>query len=355
MRRSYKLYPGIQDNENEWNNSSIKFDSNYTFGFRNENTKPQSQTVSTTLEIKKTIDGNDPETNKFKFNLDEGIINDSTKEFQLINDGTHQSNIENKNSTVTFDQLTYSKEGTYYYKLSEADPGNKYIAGQDIFAKVIVKIVDGKLKVNSKQYFANSNFTNEIKDPHKPTINNISIRFVLKKIDSNATATTLSDAKFTLKELTSLDTTNKTLVIGNSVTTDPVTTDNNGLATFNNLSKGKSYLLTEETPPTGYDVAGPWLVTIKEDGAIEFKAIKFTNDKKTSYKVVGETSTLNVKTIDSNPAKIGDKKKEYTLPSTGGIGTKKYYLLGTLLSMLGVIYIVMKLGKGGLFRKEDHS
>lgn len=73
------------------------------------------------------------------------------------------------------------------------------------------------------------------------------------------------------------------------------------------------------------------------------------NDYKVS--VLGDKITTG--TIKVVNQETGDKK--YTLPSTGGTGTMKYYLLGTLLSMLGVIYIVMKLGKGGLFRKEDHS
>lgn len=89
-------------------------------------------------------------------------------------------------------------------------------------------------------------------------------------------------------------------------------------------------------------------------------ALTKTSDGEFTYKVIKQfdnLSMINNETgpIENTPVEIGDKKIEYTLPSTGGTGAMKYYLLGTLLSMLGVIYIVMKLGKGGLFRKEDHS
>jgi len=339
----------------EWNSHRIVTDEDYKVLFTNSYDQPLS--TSTTLEIMKTVDNVKPKE-QFEFNLYKGNLTDGT----FAKDGASISKKSNNTSDglVTFsnlNELTYDDVGTHYYMISEENNAN-YVSSGNIYVKVEVKKTqDGKKLETSVSYYKDPKFKDKINvtGTSKPTINNSSVKFVLKKTDAKESSKTLSGAKFTLKNLTALNEEDNTLAIGDSATTDPVTTDSNGLAKFNNLSKGKSYLLTEETPPTGYDVAGPWLVTIKEGGTIEFKAINFTNNEKTSYKVVGGTSTYNVKTIDSKPAEIGDKKKEYTLPSTGGIGTKKYYLLGMLLSMLGFIYVVIKKIKGGTFKKKEHS
>lgn len=135
-----------------------------------------------------------------------------------------------------------------------------------------------------------------------------------------------------------------------TVSIDLETTNQHGFVNVpNTLVAGKSYYLEETNPPKGYEKSGPWIIEVNDTGA------KF-------YTV---TNTNGVISYKSKPTDVNESKgwisytvsdqKTYTLPSTGGIGTKKYYLLGTLVSMLGVIYIVMKLGKGGLFGKEDHS
>ncbi len=312
--------------------------------------------ANASLAIKKTVNGSIPGEKKFKFNLDEGSLG-SDKKFNKFKN--IQENVTNDNQgDVTFSELNYTEAGTHYYMISEDDDAN-YVCSGNIYVKVKVqKSDDGKKLETNVSYYNDPNFKNEINvsSTNKPTINNTSVKFVLKKTDADNNSKTLSGATFTLQELKNLDETTNTLEIGDNVTSEPVSTNGSGLATFNNLSKNKSYLLTETKAPNGYDVSGPWLVIIKNNGKIEFKAIKFNEDSNTNYSVIGNfVKKFDVLTIDTNPASIGDKQKKYTLPSTGGMGTKKYYLLGTLLSMLGVIYIVMKLGKGGLFGKEDHS
>ena len=309
------------------------------------------------LKIKKTVNGSAPGDKQFKFNLDEVSL-DSKGEF--IKSKNVQENATNDiNGNVTFNELNYTEAGTHYYMISEDDVDANYVSSGNIYVKVDVrKSADGKKLETDVSYYKDPKFNEKIdvSGTNKPTINNTSVKFVLKKTDAEDNSKTLSNAKFTLQKLNSLNENTNTLEIGDNVTSEPVSTDDSGLATFNNLSKNKSYLLTETKAPNGYDVSGPWLVIIKDDGKIEFKAIKFNDNSNTNYSVIGNSvKKFDVLTIDDNPASIGDKQKKYTLPSTGGIGTMKYYLLGTLLSMLGVIYILMKLGKGGLFRKEDHS
>ena len=315
------------------------------------------------LEIKKTVNGLAPGNKTFEFNLDEGSPGSDGK---FIRSNKVQENATNDiNGNVTFNELNYTEAGTHYYMISEKDDAN-YVSSGNIYVKVDVrKSADGKKLKTDVSYYKDPKFNEKIdvSGTNKPTINNTSVKFVLKKTDAEDNSKTLSNAKFTLQKLNSLNKNTNTLEIGDNVTSEPVSTDDSGLATFNNLSKNKSYLLTETKAPDGYQTSGPWLLEITDEGHM-------TLTKLTKYEAVkGKDNTFNyVKSTDSNdikeqdavkirsePIGIGDKKIEYTLPSTGGTGTMKYYLLGTLLSMLGVIYIVMKLGKGGLFGKEDHS
>lgn len=173
--------------------------------------------------------------------------------------------------------------------------------------------------------------------------------FKLRKTDAeNDKLITNNQATFNLTLIKTIDSNNKMELTSSSKTL--TTTLKHGFVSVDNLLvAGKSYYLEETNPPKGYEKSGPWIIEVNDTGA------KF-------YTV---TNTNGVISYKSKPTDVNESKgwisytvsdqKTYTLPSTGGIGTKKYYLLGTLLSMLGVIYIVMKLGKGGLFRKEDHS
>lgn len=162
----------------------------------------------------------------------------------------------------------------------------------------------------------------------------------------------LKDAHFSLKEVTI----NENSIISqtsNGYSKDNIT-DVSGKTSFDNLNVCKKYLLKETKAPDGYNKNGPWIITVNDQ---EVTIQKISVDKDNKVTNIGDPET---KPIDKTKTQlfvsetISDSKGA-TLPSTGGIGTKKYYLLGTLLSMLGVIYIVMKLGKGGLFGKEDHS
>lgn len=319
--------------------------------------------VKAEVSVLKTVDNKIP-SKEFKFGLYDGSLINGT--FQVKNKQEKDKIEEKTNDTseglVTFSDeshLTYDEVGTHYYMISEDDVDANYVSSGNIYVKVDVrKSADGKKLETDVSYYKDPKFNEKIdvSGTNKPTINNTSVKFVLKKTDAEDNSKTLSNAKFTLQKLNSLNENTNTLEIGDNVTSEPVSTDDSGLATFNNLSKNKSYLLTETKAPNGYDVSGPWLVIIKNNGKIEFKAIKFNEDSNTNYSVIGSSvKNFDVLTIDTHPASIGDKQKKYTLPSTGGIGTKKYYLLGTLLSMLGVIYIVMKLGKGGTFKKKEHS
>lgn len=179
------------------------------------------------------------------------------------------------------------------------------------------------------------------------------LKLELTKVEENTTKK-LANAHFSLKEITI----NENSIISqtnNSYSKEQIQkTDQNGNASFDNLNVGKEYLLEETKAPDGYNKNGPWIVTVN-DNEVTIQKVSIDKDNKVSNIGNAETEKIVKNQPQLSISETISDSKGTVLPSTGGIGTKKYYLLGTLLSMLGVIYIVMKLGKGGLFGKEDHS
>lgn len=107
-----------------------------------------------------------------------------------------------------------------------------------------------------------------------------------------------------------------------------LTTDDNGYARFEGLDAG-DYQLVEEKAPNGYNkLDGPVDVKItieyKEDGSL-----------KTSSATVDSTGQL------SQTSKI-ENKAGSLLPSTGGIGTTIFYIVGTILVVGAGILLVTK-------------
>lgn len=176
------------------------------------------------------------------------------------------------------------------------------------------------------------------------------LKLELTKQEENTTIK-LANAHFTLKEVT---VENSILNSVNNGYSDAKITDVNGKADFEKLNVNKKYLLDETEAPAGYNKNGPWIITVY-DHEVTIQKVSIDRDNKVTNIGDPETKSIDKTQTQLFVSETISDSKGATLPSTGGIGTKKYYLLGTLLSMLGVIYIVMKLGKGGLFGKEDHS
>lgn len=162
--------------------------------------------------------------------------------------------------------------------------------------------------------------------------------------------TKLESAEFTLSEVTIEN--SKLTKVENGYSSD-VTTDVNGKANFENLGVNKQYLLEEKKAPSGYNKNGPWIVTVNDDSVNIQKVSIDDNDKVTN---VGDSED---KAIDKNQSQLSitetiSDTKGAVLPSTGGSGTKAYYTIGTLLSMLCVVYVILKKKKGGLFKEKKN-
>ncbi len=362
IKNTSKDFNSVQENDQNWIEMHSGSDG-YVTQFENSYKK---QGITVDFKMSKKLNGKNPGNNKiFNFGLFKGITNSQGKLSSFDKDAMQTTT--NNDSSVEFKDIPFKVAGTYYYKISETK-SNEYVTSGDIYIKVIVKNLYGNFSAETHYYKTISekmDLLDEVTSPNIAEINNRSINFKLKKYDESSSTSSnkayLSGAKFDLFEA---NVNGNQIIKGDKKGSEETSKDasNMGLATFEGVSRNKSYLLEESKAPDGYNKSGPWLLTIDNDGKMKLKEITLTktsveNQFTYTEKKSSDLTTNNEGTgaIENTPAEIGDKKIEYTLPSTGGTGTMKYYLLGTLLSMLGVIYIVMKLGKGGLFRKEDHS
>ena len=123
-----------------------------------------------------------------------------------------------------------------------------------------------------------------------------------------------------------------TWVDGNNNAT-PKTTDKNGKATFEGLKEG-IYYLEEITAPDGYN-------KLKDPVAVEIKA------------TYNDNGTLNTTAADCKLKHDADGKHYYqvesiankagaVLPSTGGIGTTIFYVLGSILALGAAVLLIAK-------------
>lgn len=119
----------------------------------------------------------------------------------------------------------------------------------------------------------------------------------------------------------------KTAIENGTIT--EVTTDNNGYAKFQGLDTG-SYKLHETEAPAGYNL-------LKDDVTVTITATYGEDGQITTSSA---TSTNNGQYQQTQPI---ENKSGVVLPSTGGMGTTIFYVLGTILVLgAGVLLITRK-------------
>lgn len=119
----------------------------------------------------------------------------------------------------------------------------------------------------------------------------------------------------------------------NKTTATRQTTDVNGKATFEGLKEG-TYYLEEITAPKGYNtLKDPVAVTIEPtystDGTLDITA--------TDCKIKQDTANSHYYQVQSIANKAGA-----VLPSTGGIGTTIFYVLGSILALGAAVLLIAK-------------
>ena len=157
-------------------------------------------------------------------------------------------------------------------------------------------------------------------------------KVVINKVDENNKP--LTGAEFTLE---------KVLKDGSKKTIKVIKSDDGTSFTFNGLDDG-DYILTETKTPSGYNTIDAIKFTVTAD-----HKIKWTNEQRTDIleSLTGEAATGNITftTTDDKSALSTTvvNKKGTELPSTGGMGTTIFYVLGTILVLgAGVVLIARK-------------
>ena len=212
------------------------------------------------------------------------------------------SNVTDGKLTVTipWDQTTYNTSNsvvvTYKAKLT-----NKNVAKQS----------SNKAKVSYDG--------NDI--PGEPEVHVYNFRINITKVEKGNDENKLPGAKFVLKkgnDFYAVDANGVVSWVADQKNATEVTTDANGAASFAGLKTG-TYSLVETVAPEGYNLAPAQDVTIPE------------------------VTAANEKTVDLNVAAKVEDETGATLPTTGGIGTTIFYVLGSLLVIgCGIVLVSRK-------------
>lgn len=208
----------------------------------------------------------------------------------------------------------------------------KYTIGAEIkvtYSAVLNEKAIAKVETNSATLtYSNDPTTNETKTTTPVEQKVYNAELVIDKHQLGNTAIKLPEAKFVLyKEVTTEGAAEATKMYykwneaakkvewvteKNSATT--VTTDDNGAAFFRGIAEG-DYYLEETKAPAGYNqLTGPVEISINN---------------------LGTQASLSITVSVSNQAGT-------LLPSTGGMGTTVFYVLGTVLVLGAVVLLVTK-------------
>ena len=161
-------------------------------------------------------------------------------------------------------------------------------------------------------------------------------KVVVNKVNENGAA--LTGAEFTLKK-------NIKDKDGKVTRQEPVAVVKNTAGTtftFSGLDDGE-YILEETTTPGGYNTISPITFTVDAEHNITWEGTDRNTilGSLTGNKVSGEiTLTPNV-TEGSLTTNI-ENKKGSTLPSTGGIGTTIFYVVGAILMVGAAVLLITK-------------
>lgn len=205
-----------------------------------------------TIEATKTLDNDAPGNVQFSFKLE----STDGKDTRTIPNATNAPD-----GRIKFD-LTYDKEGTYIYKLSEVKGTDTGIVYDETVYYVKVKVTLVEKTYNAEvSYFANEACT-ELLLTDLPTFNNTTKTgsLIISKTVSGNAASTTKEFTFIVKLIPNSDTTNNNIIYGNVTN---VTVIDNEISfklkagdskTINGLPDGIRYTV-QELDSNGYTVS----------------------------------------------------------------------------------------------------
>lgn len=191
----------------------------------------------------------------------------------------------------------------------------------------------------AKLVFSNNPNSDQIGKPDKPgetpwdNVIVFTYQVVVNKRAESVDGDKLSGAEFTLE---------KELKDGSKKTITVVKSDDGTSFTFKGLDDGK-YILTETKTPNEYNSIDPIEFTVKADHTITWDGTNRTGvltsltgnqeDGKITFAPKEDKSELVTNVVN---------KKGSTLPSTGGIGTTIFYVVGAILMVGAAVLLITK-------------
>ena len=236
------------------------------------------------------------------------------------------------------------------------DAGNSSVITVEYTAKLNENAVLGSAGNPNKVYLEYSNNPNksESGENHETgktpedTVIVFTYQTIINKVDSENKP--LTGAAFKLEKLIKgKDGAADTWTTVKEFTVDETTTS----FTFSGLDDGQ-YKLTETKTPAGYNTIDPiyFVIEATHDATADTPALTVlkayltdeNGNKKTEVKD-GETVNIDLGTVDLTAGSITTtvvNKSGSELPSTGGIGTTIFYVLGGVLVLAAVVLLVTK-------------
>lgn len=112
-------------------------------------------------------------------------------------------------------------------------------------------------------------------------------------------------------------------------TPQTIISDSNGEIIIRGLDLDKSYTLVETKAPIGYNLLASGVT------------LTLSKDEKAAVTISGEANDTTTKLAAANVAKV-ENNQGSLLPSTGGMGTTLFYVLGSVLVIGAVVLLVSK-------------
>ena len=189
----------------------------------------------------------------------------------------------------------------------------------------------------AKLEFSNNPNSDQVGKPEKPgetpwdNVIVFTYKVVVNKVDQDGKA--LKGAKFTLK---------KKIKGRDPVEVAVVETNEGRTFTFNGLDDGE-YILEETTTPEGYNTISPMTFKVNADHTLTWDGTNRDDvlNTLTGNKVSGEITLTPDKAAGSLTTNVVNKKGS-SLPSTGGIGTTIFYVVGAILMVGAAVLLITK-------------
>ena len=205
------------------------------------------------------------------------------------------------------------------YILREITAPEGYQVTEDIPFTILT---DGSSDLSQNLYANGSTITVADKK-----ITNVSV--TLKKVDSGNTTKTLQGAVFDLYGSDYVDS-NGTVNTSATAISTGLTTGTDGTVELGTLKSG-TYYLVETTAPGGYVAEDKPIKLTVTDEKVTVVQGTATSSSDITDGTAGQTATVTV--TDS---------AGYVLPSTGGIGTVPFYVIGGILAIGAVVALVVR-------------